>query len=200
MKNREDNRSPFDLDLRHLEKFKSQISQNEVATACALNYCALHRISPPGWLIEAAALGMIKLLKRERPVGRGRGGSQLARFQHEYWDAQRWEKVQEVRETRSEAKHQDKLLKARSDLKPCKGHKARKEWLKMETFERAARLLVGQNAHASPSAIRASYRRVEKARSNGRCVQGLWFDDDFLYRLGVIKCLPKDLVQKGLFF
>jgi len=204
MTSRKTNLTTSDLDAEHLSKFRRQISQNEVATACALHYCVLHAISPPDWLVEEAATGMIKLLKRERPSGRGRAGSQLARFQHEYWDVQRWEKVQDVRGIRLEAKRDDKILKAQPNREPGDNWRrfqsARTAWLKLETFERAAKLLVGQSAHASSSAVRASYRKVEKAICNGKTIMGLWFDDGFLLKLGIIKCLPKDLVQKGLFF
>lgn len=196
-------REPLDIDLKHLNMFQKQIPQKEIATARAMYYCAQHEITPPDWLVMKAALALIELLKREKPGKRGRAAGQLARFRYELMHIERWNAVMEVRRIRSSARHDDSVLRAHPDLDPGgKGRKrerARKAWLKLDNFELAAELLEGESSYASPSAIRASYRKVEKAISDGTNMLGVWLDDDFLSKLGVKKH-SKNVVQKPRLF
>jgi hypothetical protein len=99
-----DDRTPTDFDLRELDSLRRLDSHQEIAIARAMDYCATHQIHPPEWLVEAAALLVVDLLKREKSTQRGRTASCLARFRHEFWDMERWDAVQEVRRIRSMAK------------------------------------------------------------------------------------------------
>jgi hypothetical protein len=184
-----DDRTPTDFDLRELDSLRGLDSHQEIAIARAMDYCATHQIHPPEWLVEAAALLMVDLLKREKSTQRGRTASCLARFRHEFWDMERWDAVQEVRRIRSMAKQDEYVLKANPKIKfsesRLKSHKKRKDWLKRDNFECAAMLLKGRDANASPSAVRRSYTRVQRALAHGPVAQGAWFDDPFLKRLGL---------------
>ena len=182
-------RIPTVVDLRELDILRRLTSHNEIAIARAMDYCATYQIHPPEWLVEAAALLMVDLLKREKSVRRGRTASCLARFRHEHWDLERWGAVQEVRRIRSMARRDDDVLRANPNRQVTdrwrESHQKRKDWLKFDNFECAAILLKGQRAHASPSAIRRSYNRVQRARTHGPVALGAWFDDPFLTKLGL---------------
>jgi len=180
-------RTPMSMDLRELDVLRQLNSHKEIATARAMDYCATHQINPPEWLVESAASLMVDLLKREKSSRRGRAAGCLARFRQQYWDTERWDAVHEVRRVRDMAKQDRDALESDPDRAVSDGwkkvQKKRNDWLKQGTFEWSTQLLRGRDAYASPSAIRASYRRVE--RSKGSHVLGAWFDDPFLRRLGL---------------
>ena len=193
---------PSEADLRQLKKLKF-FEHPEVGIAQAMHFCATHRISPPEWLIEEAALIMIELLKREKGNGRGRTATVLARFKHAYWDRQRHDAVVEVRRGREVAKHYDRELKADPNLATDDFKrilKERRKLLKQDNFECATMLLNGTIADASPSAVRASYRKVKRARANGSNMTSTHFDPDFLGKLGVQDLWAEKGARKTLFF
>lgn len=185
----DNDRTPLETDLRELEKLRRLIAHKEIGIARAMHYCATYNINPPDWLVEEAASLMIDLLKRERSTSRGRTATHLSRFRQESWDLERWFAVHEVRRIRGRVDRDDAVLKDSPDRNATKAwkkhHERLKEWLKAGTFECAVGLLEGRDAYASPSAIRASYRRVERVRAKPDQAVGAWFDDAFRQRLGL---------------
>jgi hypothetical protein len=63
--------------------------------------------------------------------------------------------------------------------------------LKRDNFQCAAELLEGREAYATPSAIRASYRRVERNLADGTSIVGVPFHYGFLTRIGVKDRAPR---------
>src|SRR5260370_35801604 len=92
----ETDRAPSEFDLRELDKFRRLTEHKEIATACAMYYCAIQQICPPEWLVAASASLMIELLKRGKTTRRGRNGSYLARFWKGHLERERWNAGQEV--------------------------------------------------------------------------------------------------------
>jgi hypothetical protein len=182
-------RPPSKFDLRELDKFRRLTEHKEIATARAMDYCETHQVCPPEWLAAAAASLMIELLKREKTSRRGSNASFLARFHQELKDTERWDAVMQVRRVRSEARQDDSALKARPKRQVTdsfmRSHKKRDEWLKQDTFECAAILLRGRDAHVTAHGVRRSYKKVEKALKDPAYATGAWFDDPFLKRLGL---------------
>jgi hypothetical protein len=177
------------FDLRELDKFRRMTEHKEIATARAMDYCETHQVCPPEWLVAAAASLMIELLKREKTSRRGSNASFLARFHQEQKDIERWDAVMEVRRVRSMARQDDDALNAFPKREVTdsfmRSHKKRDEWLKQDTFECAAILLRGRDAHVTAHGVRRSYKKVEKALKDPSCAIGAWFDDPFLKRLGL---------------
>lgn len=177
------------FDLRELDKFRRLTAHKEIATACAMNYCETHGVCPPTWLVAAASALMIDLLKREKTTRRGSNASHLARFHQELKDNERWDAVMQVRRIRSMAMQDDTALKTRPERKVTgrftKSHKKRKEWLKQGTFDCAAILLKGRDAHVSAFGVRKSYKKMEKSRKDPAYAVGAWFDDPFLKKLNL---------------
>ncbi|WJR78732.1 hypothetical protein [Bradyrhizobium sp. NP1] len=132
---------------------------------------------------------MIELLKREKTSRRGSNASFLARFHQDLKDTERWDAVMEVRRIRSRARQDDAALNACRKRKVTVGfmrsHKKRDEWLKQDTFECAAILLKGRDAHVTAHGVRRSYKKVEKALKDPSHAIGAWFDDPFLKSLGL---------------
>jgi hypothetical protein len=181
--------TPSEFDLRELDKFRRLTDHKEIATARAIEYCATREICPPAWLVAEAASLMIDLLKREKTSRRGRTASHLARFQQEQKDTERWFAVHDVRRIREMARRDESVLRTTPDRVVTdrwkESYNKREEWLKHETFECAAKLLEGRDAHVTGSGVRASYRRVERSRKEPGGDVGAWFDDDFLKKLGL---------------
>jgi hypothetical protein len=177
------------FDLRELDKFRRLTEHKEIATARAMDYCATHQVCPPEWLVAAAASLMIDLLKREKTIKRGRTAGCIARLQHELWNAERWDAVKTVREIREKWIREDKVLKARPRPSGINGyekhHLKRKKWLEQGTFACASKMLLGRDAFAGPSTIRASFRKIEATLKRAVPPAGAWFDDLFLKALGL---------------
>jgi hypothetical protein len=80
-------------------------------------------------------------------------------------------------------------LKARPKRKVTdsfkRSHEKRKEWLKQGTFECAAILLEGRDAHVTAYGVRKSYKKMEKSLRDPSNAIGAWFDDPFLMKLGL---------------
>jgi hypothetical protein len=185
----EANQGLLEFDLRELDKFRRLTAHKEIATAGAMDYCATHEVCPPGWLVAEAASLMIELLKREKTTRRGSNASHLARFHQERKDIERWDAVMEVRRIRWMARQDENALKRSPKRKVTdsfmKSYMKRKEWLKQDTFECAAILLRGRDAHVSAYGVRKSYKKMERSLKDPSSAIGAWFDDPFLKKLGL---------------
>src|SRR5690606_23087654 len=71
------------------------------------------------------------------------------------------------------------------DVEAVKRYDKARQWLRHDTFECASMLLRGTHAYASPAAVRASYRRVERAHGEGSTSRYHIPYGDFLFRLGL---------------
>jgi hypothetical protein len=197
-------RAPYDMDLQELDKLRTLSDHPEIATVRAMDYCATHNICPPTWLVASAASLMIELLKREKTSKRGRTASCLARFRQEFWDLERWDAVNEVRRVRGMARRDDEALKTHPKQPVTdawrRGYQRRRKWLKLGTFECATYFLAGRDAHATASAIRTSYRKIEKSLVKASPLVGAWFDDAFLRKLGMQGLLDRKPGAKTFLF
>jgi hypothetical protein len=195
------------FDEIYLEGFEDLIKHEDIAVARAMYYCKTHKICPPARLVEKAAVLLIELLKKEKGLGRGRTANRLARFKSDYWKLERWEAVETVLSIRANTKSDDHVLKTSRNDEPDKKwekwekwHKRRKEWLKLGTYECAAEVLDGEYSHATPSTIQNCHVEVQKAVAQGTSMAAVWFDDEFLWELGVKKRRDKRQAKKTRFF
>jgi hypothetical protein len=197
-------RMPSEFDLRELDKFRALEKHREIGTARAMDYCATSQISPPEWLVVAAASLMVELLKREKSTKKGSTSSHLARFHQELKNTERWFAVMEVQRIREMAEQDNNALKAIPECALPKTfraqHMKRRAWLNQGTFECAAELLEGRDAYVGPYGVRSSYREVQKRRKDPSYAIGAWFDDAFLNKLGLQAPTTESRVKKSSFF
>jgi hypothetical protein len=110
----------------------------------------------------------------------------------------------EVRRIRGMAKHDASVLKANPNRVLTgtvkRSYEKRREWLKQGTFECAALLLEGRDAHVTAYGVRASYRRLERSRKEPSYAVGAWFEDPFLNKLGIQGALDRKPGKKTFLF
>jgi len=180
---------PGSVTWRRIEEFRTATLHKELSTVAALDFCVEQEVTPPRWLVEAAAELMIELLKSQKTSNRGRSPTYLAQYCQHLIDVKRWDAVFEIRRIREDITHESKVLSEMSAAGK-KPHERRKrhierfrDWLRHGTFQCAAMYLKGRDAHAGPDAIRGSYRRVSRAFSRGE--KSPMFGDLFLKKLGL---------------
>ena len=190
------------FDEYYLDAFQNLAKHEDIAVARAIFYCKTHEICPPAWLVAKVAMLLLDLLKKE--TGQKDGRSRLSRFKYDYWKFERWEAVETVLSIREGAKNDDLDLKSDPDYSPSKEwqklYNRRKDWLKLGTYDCAAKILEGEYSHSSSSSIKQGHAEVRKEKSQGGSLVGLWFDDNFLELLGVKKAQTKRRTKKARLF
>jgi len=181
-------RQPSVLFDQELERLRKVARHNELAYAAALRMCIVEEVAPPLWLLQAIDELMLDLLKREKSTKRGRHAGRIARYCQDMRDYTRYDAVEEVRRRRQEYHEKaDDMATYSAEQRKRYGciDKIRK-WFRYGTFPCASMYLLGTDAFASPSAVRASYRRVKRrSRSKEDALRYYVFWGDFLKRLGV---------------
>jgi len=171
-----------------IERLREAGKHNDIAYAGALHLCAQEGIAPPPWLVKVLDDLLTELLKRERSSKRGRSSGRVARHRQDLWDFERWCAVDEVRRLRRQTSEDVKRLEnEQANIRRQFAHvfKAH-EWLRYGTFECASMYLAGTYAWGSPSAVRASYRRVQKRMSSRTAAfRHYLIPGDFLCRVGI---------------
>jgi hypothetical protein len=184
MKNCGSNRLVDDLREQEFQRIKDMSVSNDIAFASGLYFCATERICAPQWLLEGAAKLLIELLSREKSKKRGRSGGRIARYCQDLRDYERWCAVLEVREMR--LKNKDELKVPEEQNKADERIKKTRNWLRYGTFECAAMVLKNTDAYATPAAVKASYRRVEKTMRDRPAAHRYHLTfNDFVFQIGL---------------
>jgi len=181
-------RPPNALFDHELDRIKGASRHNDLALAAALRLCVVERVAPPLWVLEGVDELVTDLLRRERSAKRGSYAGRVARYRQDMRDYTRHDAVEEVRRKRQEFQEKaDEMAGYSAERRKYFGciDKILK-WFRYGTFQCASLYLLGTDAFASPSAIRASYRRVaRRMRSKDEALRYYLFWGDFLKRLGV---------------
>src|SRR5438132_205800 len=97
----------------------------------ALQYCSIHGLPVPEWLVKSAVDLLCDLLKREVSTKRGRSGGAVARYHQDMIDMTRWNEVCVLRDNQKRAQESSSMYKDTSLASTSRFAEevARAEWL-----------------------------------------------------------------------
>ena len=144
--------------------------RSAIAAPAALVICRRYGLTPPSWVVDAAAEQLGRFVRGQSAGKSGHSGSPAGRYRQDQIDYVRWEVVREVREKQKAISQQIRELRS---LKPLPTGILRKReklqrwvgktWLR--AFECAAAML--KEFHpacaAGPEAVKQSYMKVQQA-------------------------------------
>lgn len=189
MNENQDLRPANDVDKRYLEGLKKCAAHKELVVAAALHYCAEAQVIPPKWVLVASSELMCELLKREKAQTRGRAAGHLARYRQDMRNAERANAVNQIRMIRERVRNDSKLIDADPSWDPGgqieKRLEKMRQWLRHGTFACASMYLYGSYARAGAEAIKASYRRVQRAHKDPLDTRYWYIDPRFLWQVGI---------------
>lgn len=171
----------------YLNTLDGMTAHREIAIAAAMDYCAEWNVTPPHWLVHAAAEMLLNSLRKERPSKRGRAAGHLARYRQDMIDFERWDSVKETRWNqkrlyedlvlcRSHPNYQPHLMKSKVKMQSFAG----RTW--DEAYVCAAKLLRGRDAYAGADSMKTSYLKVRKALKSRAAANRYYIVDESFWR------------------
>jgi hypothetical protein len=178
------------IHCRELGQFKDVVGAgNPLGAPAALYYCCENGPSAPPWLIKAALDLICDLLKREKPINRGRTAGTIARHRQDMIDLTRWNEVIVLREKQTMVRQSLRDYPEEPTCPRYRTAKHRAEWLGTSmwtVFECVSEMLERTEAFGSPETIRRSYQKVERNMKHYRdALSYSQLDPLFLRMLGI---------------
>ncbi len=175
---------------RELEQFRDMFQEgNPLGAPAALYYCCENGLSAPPWLMRTALDLICDLLKREKPIRRGRAAGTIARHRQDMIDLTRWNEVIVLREKQTLVRRSLHDYPKQPSCPRYRAAQQRAEWLgtsMSQIFECVSEMLERTEAFGSPETIRRSYQKVRRNMEHFReALRYSQLDPLFLRMLGI---------------